>query len=70
MKKIKLKGEEYMDLKLQILQILMEDPSAGRGKISKILGVSEKKLRPIIRDCKEVLKNNEIESLDQAYSEL
>jgi predicted phosphodiesterase/ribosomal protein S19 len=61
-----------MNLKQRVLDILLDDPQAGRGTVSKLLGLSEKRVRPIIKEVKEYLRVMHIENmeLEEAHDEL
>lgn len=59
-------------LRQKVLEILIDDPQAGRGTISKLLGIGEKRVRPVIKEVKDYLATMHEEhiKLEDAHEEL
>lgn len=57
-------------IKNQIFQILNEDPNTGRRSIALLLGISEKRVRPILKECKAQLMSPEHLELEREHEDL
>jgi predicted phosphodiesterase len=59
-------------LREKVLEILLDDPQAGRGTIAKLLGIGEKRVRPVIKEVKDYLAtmHKEHTKLEDAHDEL